>query len=317
MENNNVDEIKNSVFGQYMSDEHLKFLSDFYDNQDKITKEIKNIEQKRKKVIEKISDDKKKIADDPRELREYINDSESVLEAADRIYNNLDEILNNYRNIEKNFMFIVKKCELKLESFILQQDIYRLSDLINSTMLLETNLNKDNERNEVIVDSFINKNMKYKFGKSSATDFKNLTLDNLEDNLELRVYEKRVELPYTKQEVIKYMETYPDSYKTVQDVIAKEFIASISIFSKHPTLSKFKETYYLCRNKEMMSIFDSFNYAKSIMFRSDINAYIIAAVKSKKQLEDYIYCVENNKLDKFKHFKIIYNINPMASKKMR
>ena len=111
------------------------------------------------------------------------------------------------------------------------------------------------------------------------------------------------------------MELYPQSYKTVQDVILKEFIVSISIFNKHPTLSKFKEAYYLCRTKEMMTIFDSFNYAKSIMFRSDINAYIIAATKSKRQLEDYIYCVENNQLDKFKHFKITYNINPMATRK--
>ena len=312
---NNVDEIKNSIFGQYMKEEHLKFLSDFYENQEKVTKDIKNIEQKRKRVIEKISDDKKKIADDPRELREYINDSESVLEAADRIYNNLDQLLNNYRNVEKNFMFIVKKYELKLESFILQQDIYRLSDLISSTILLESNVEKDNERNEVIVDSFLNRNLKYIYGRNTAADFKNFNLDNLEDNLELRVYEKRVELPYTKDEIKKYMELYPQSYKTVQDVILKEFIVSISIFNKHPTLSKFKEAYYLCRTKEMMTIFDSFNYAKSIMFRSDINAYIIAATKSKRQLEDYIYCVENNQLDKFKHFKITYNINPMATRK--
>ena len=311
---NSVDEIKNSIFGQYMKQEHLNFLSDFYDNQNKLTIKLKDTEEKRKKVIEKISDDKKKIANDPRELRDYINDSESVLEAVDRIYNGLDEILNNYRNIEKNFMLIVKKYELNLENFILQQDIYRLSDLINSAIILENTITKDNEKNEVIVDSFLNKILKYKFGKSCNVDFKNLTQDNLEDNLELRVYDRRVELPYTKDEVLKYMETYPNCYKTVQEVIAKEFIVSISVFNRHPTLSKFKEAYYLCRTKEMMTIFDSFNYAKNIMFRSDINAYIIAAVKSKRQLEDYIYCLEHNKLDQYKHFKITYNVNPMTTR---
>ena len=59
-----------------------------------------------------------------------------------------------------------------------------------------------------------------------------------------------------------------------------------------------------------MSIFDSFVYAKSIMFRSEINAYIIASVKSKKQLEEYIECLEENKLDSYKYFKIKYEINP-------
>ena len=210
----------------------------------------------------------------------------------------------------------MKKHELDLDKYVLQQDVYRLYDLIDSTMISEINIKKDNEKNYVIVDSFLKKTLKYKFDKkNNVEDFKNLTPDNITDNLELRVYEKKVELPYTKEEVLKYLETYPKNYKTVQDVISKEFIVSISLFNKHPVLSKFKEAYYLCRTKEMMSIFDSFNYAKSIMFRSDINAYIIASVKSKQQLEDYIDCLENDKLEKFKHFKIVYKVNPLNIKK--
>ena len=63
----------------------------------------------------------------------------------------------------------------------------------------------------------------------------------------------------------------------------------------------------------MMSIFESFNYAKSIMFRSDLNAYIIAASKTKKQLEDYIECLETSNLENFKHFKIVFSVNPLAT----
>ena len=39
--------------------------------------------------------------------------------------------------------------------------------------------------------------------------------------------------------------------------------------------------------------------------------HIIAAVKNKKQLEEYIKCVDENKLDDFKYFKIKYEINPL------
>ena len=63
----------------------------------------------------------------------------------------------------------------------------------------------------------------------------------------------------------------------------------------------------------MMNIFDSFSYAKKIMFRSDINSYVIAAVKSVKQLEEYIECVEENKPEKFSYFKIIYDVKPTLS----
>ena len=87
---------------------------------------------------------------------------------------------------------------------------------------------------------------------------------------------------------------------------------SISMFNRHPILARFKEAYYLCRTKEMMSIFESFSYAKSMMFRTDLNPYIIAAVKSKKQLEDYIRCLEENKLEEYSYFKIVFDVNPLA-----
>ena len=64
-----------------------------------------------------------------------------------------------------------------------------------------------------------------------------------------------------------------------------------------------------------MTIWESFSYAKNIMLKSEINPYIIAASKSRKQLEEYIHCLENNKLDEFKYFKIIYEINPLSKVK--
>ena len=142
-------------------------------------------------------------------------------------------------------------------------------------------------------------------------NFYNLTLDNLKDKPILKICERRVELPYTKKEIEDFLHTYPEEYKTVQDVIRKEFMINISIFNKHPILARFKEAYYLCRTKEMMSIFESFSYAKGIMFKTEINPYIVAAVKSKKQLEDYIKCLEENKLDEYPHFKIIFEVNPL------
>ena len=169
----------------------------------------------------------------------------------------------------------------------------------------------DNEKNYLIIDNFINNHFVFNYSVQNNGDFYNLTLENLKDNLVLKICEKRVELPYTKKEVEDFMREYPDDYKTVQDVIVKEFMVNASLFNKHPILSRFKETYYLCRTKEMMPIFESFSYAKELMFRSDINPYIIAAVKSKKQLEEYIKCLEENRLEDYSYFKIIYEVNPL------
>lgn len=313
MMNSNM-QIKDLVFTQFLNEEEIQFLIDFYIRQEKINTNIKEAESKKEKVLAKISDSKKKLENDPRQLRDFINNSESVLESIDRIYSNLTDLVNLYRDIEKIFLIVAEKSELKLENYNFEQDIKRLKEKIKLVLSLEISIGIDNEKNYIIVNSFLDKTLKYNFAKERNGDFRTLNLENLEDNLTLKIYEKRVELPYTKKEVEDFLEIYPDNYKTVQDVIAKEFIIHISLFNKHPVLSRFKEAYYLCRTKEMMSVFDSFNYAKSIMFRSEISSYIIAACKSKRQLEDYIYCLENNRLDEFKHFKIIFNINPLAVK---
>ena len=313
MMNNNV-QIKDFVFTQYLNDEEIHFLLEFDNKQESVNKQIKVAEDKKEKVLIKISDSKKKLENDPRQLRDFINNSESVLESIERIYSNLNDLLNLYRDIEKLFLIVAEKSDLKLENYNFEQDINRLKEVIKKASSMEISINIDNEKNYLIVNSFLDKTLKYNFNNEKNVDFRTLNLDNLQDNLVLKIYEKRVELPYTKKEVEDFLETYPDNYKTVQDVIAKEFMIHISLFNKHPVLSRFKEAYYLCRTKEMMSVFDSFNYAKSIMFRSEISSYIIAACKSKRQLEDYIYCLENNKLDEYKHFKIIFNVNPLAVK---
>lgn len=79
----------------------------------------------------------------------------------------------------------------------------------------------------------------------------------------------------------------------------------------YPVLARFREAYSLSRNKEMKSAIDSLKYAMDLMFRSDINPTIIAAVKSQKQLEDYIQCLENSTLDSFPHFTIVFEVNPI------
>ena len=310
---NEAIKIQSKVFNNYFNNEDITFIGNTSNKSYEKEDELKRVEEKKEKVIKKIAEDKKKLANDPRALREYINNSESVLESIEIVYDNIIEILNIYRNISKNFILISEKFELKLEEYNFKQDIEILSKLVENAKDLEVSIESDNKKNYLIIDSFLDKKLQYNYNNIyKKIDFSDLTLDNLKDNMTLKIFDKRVELPYTKNEIEGFLKTYPDNYKTVQDVISQEFMMNISLFNKHPILSRFKETYYLCRTKEMMSIFDSFSYAKGIMFRSDINSYIIAATKSKKQLEDYIYCLDNNKLSEYSHFKIIFNINPLA-----
>ena len=47
------------------------------------------------------------------------------------------------------------------------------------------------------------------------------------------------------------------------------------------------------------------------MFKRNLNPAIIVACKNVDELNDYLNCLEEQKLDKFKAFKIKYEMNPM------
>lgn len=134
-----------------------------------------------------------------------------------------------------------------------------------------------------------------------------------ENNLTLLVSEKlkKVYLPYSKKEVLEYLEQFPDQYTSFEDVVNQEFVFPIDFYLKHPVVARFRETYALIRDRESKSIIEAFKYAMDMMFHYDVNPTIIAACKSQNQLENYISCLERKKLDEFTDFEIKFEINPL------
>ncbi len=297
------------IINELLKKEGVDFLSNLYTKQEKINNEINDTKAKKEQIIDELLKNEGTLDKDNKELREHINSLESVLESIEIVYKNLSELQSTYINIENRLLIIIERIRSNID---IKEEIEILSNKINFAISCENNIKNDNEKNYLIINSSLKRTINKTIESNVPTNLENITIDNLTDNLVLKIFEKRVELPYTKKEVENFMKEYPNEYKTVQDVISKEFIVHISLYNKHPILSRFREAYYLCRIKEMQSVFDSFMFAKSIMFRSDINPYIIAAVKTKKQLEDYIECLEQNRLDDYKYFKIVFAVNPLA-----
>ena len=125
---------------------------------------------------------------------------------------------------------------------------------------------------------------------------------------------KKVYLPYSKAEVLEYLDKYPNQYTSFEDVVKQEFVYPIDYYLKHPAVSRFRETYALVRDREAKSIFEAFKVAMDIMFNYSLNAAIIAACKSQSQLENYLECLESKKLDDFTGFEIRYEIAPLKVK---
>jgi len=127
------------------------------------------------------------------------------------------------------------------------------------------------------------------------------------DTLLISEKQEKVYLPYTLSELAEYTK---DTEKSLEDVIRENFVISLNTF-KNPTISRFKETYNLAKNKSNYSSFKSLNFAFEVMFKRSVNPAIVVACKNVDELKDYLTCLKEQKLDLFKAFKIKYEINPM------
>ena len=125
---------------------------------------------------------------------------------------------------------------------------------------------------------------------------------------------RKVFLPYSKQEVLEYIEKYPTQYTSFEDVVRQEFIYPTDYYLKHPAVSRFRETYALIRDREAKSIFEAFKFAMDMMFNYNLNPAIIAACKSQNQLEHYLDCLDSKTVDDFKDFEIKFEVAPLKVK---
>lgn len=321
---------KSDILDGLFTQKDFEFLKDSNSRQEELEFQIKMAGLKRDQIIEAIKkidiegDEVKNI--NPKHLKKCVDSAESAFESINIVIRNLNSILDEFNEIEKDILELVVKKESH-EDIDTNDTLNQIYDKISEFKRKQKKVEDENNKYELIVDKFLDESEIDKLIKQDVklrreekrriNNFDNSKAnkydEELKDNLELRVSEKqkRVYLPYTKAEIEGFLENYPEEYKSAKDVINQEFITDISIYNKHPVLARFREAYSLSRNREMKSAIDSLKFAVDLMFRSDINPTIIAAVKSQQQLETYIQCLESNQLENFKYFTIIFEVNPI------
>lgn len=195
------------------------------------------------------------------------------------------------------------KTKLKLNDDAISS-FFNTDSVQNYFKLFSIKIDSENENNAIQEESD-NKNVE--------PTFENNSNNIVENNNILLVSEKqkKVYLPFSKEEVLQYLKQYPDQYNSFEDVIKKEFIFPVDFYLKHPVIARFREAYSLIRDREAKSVLDAFKYAMEIMFHYDLNPVIIAACKSQAQLDHYIQCLAENDLTKFDDFEIKFEVSPL------
>lgn len=222
-----------------------------------------------------------------------------------------EEDISNQLNL-----YNLKKMENKNE--ILNNTTY-VDKFINSSKPIINTLNDEvSNSKENIIRGFKEKRKEDKENKvvnSINIDEANKNEDilykpyKIQENNTLLISEKqeKIFLPYTLSDLSKYT---VDTEKSLEDIVRENFIISLHTF-RNPTISRFKETYNLAKNKSNYSLLKSFNFAVEVMFKRNLNPAIIVACKNIEELNDYLNCLKEQKLDAFKVFKIKYEMNPM------
>lgn len=177
----------------------------------------------------------------------------------------------------------------------------------HSTRLLLTTFDMDLGEN---LDESINLISPNSTTSQINTSYSDMVGTNENKVLIISEKENKVYLPYKKTELKAYLSQYPTSYYSYKNVIEKEFILPLNYFMNNPSMARFRETYSLYRDREATSVVEALKKALSLAFKSELNPAVIAACKSKKQLNNFILCLDENKLNDFSDFEIIYDVKP-------
>ena len=140
--------------------------------------------------------------------------------------------------------------------------------------------------------------------------------NNLEDNKTLIISEEdgKVYLPYTKDDVKEDMTQ--NKGKKISELIEQNYTLPLDKF-KNSMKARFREGYNLMRKREGKSKKSAFFLGLELMFETNLHPAIISACKNLEELDIYLDCLEDNELEKFSCFKIIYKSLPTLRKNSR
>ena len=140
--------------------------------------------------------------------------------------------------------------------------------------------------------------------------------NSLEDNKTLVISEEdgKVYLPYTKEDIKK--DISENKGAKISEVIDQNYVLPLDKY-KNSMRARFREGYNLMYYREKKSKRSAIMLGIELMFESNLHPAIISACKTLEELDIYLDCLEDNELEKFSCFKIIYKSLPTLHKKAK
>lgn len=229
---------------------------------------------------------------------------------------------NIYTNTNETSYLIVRDPMLRMitkEGFILlekQGDTYEITT--NQDFKINYVIDNLERRNSEVNFKLTNLTEIYAYedGLVFEIDEEKVIENNLEDNNTLVISEEdgKVYLPYSKDDIKN--EVLQNKGTKISEVIEEKYILPLDKY-KNSMRARFREGYNLMYRKEGKSKKSAIMLGIELMFETNLHPAIISACKNLEELDIYLDCLEDNELEKFSCFKIIYKSLPTLRKKAK
>jgi len=162
-----------------------------------------------------------------------------------------------------------------------------------------------------------------KIKKQNRTTDSFLTSDDIKIDVELEPHDSNIliiseksqkaYLPFFYHDIIEVYQNSTQKYKTLQDVVDDLYVIPLDKF-RNSSISRFRESFHLIRDKEKGSITKALDLGLELMFQSNLNPIIISACRNLDELDIYLDCLEQNELYDFTCFAIKFEVSPKIKK---
>ena len=140
---------------------------------------------------------------------------------------------------------------------------------------------------------------------------KELNSSFVENTLIISSIQNKVILPYTIDKIYQILSNQTD-LTSINEVIEKLYTKPLRDY-RFPAFSRFREGYHLMLNKEHKSKMEAIIYAAELFTNYNLHPAIITACESQEQLDIYLSCLDDNKLEEFNFFTIKFEIPPSSN----
>ena len=272
----------------------------------KITKEMKELVKSEKGQVRIKIDDKNDLFEVilPNSFFEIILDEKEAKIYTDE--NSLSYIIANQSNIRimyrKKFVCITKKDGVV---YVVTDRNIKLDEMMKNIIKEKDVISFYNEELVGIVSEFDCLKVNY------TDEAKDRALIKSNDTLLISEEEEKVFLPYTAEDL--EQELLENENATVAELIDTIHTKPLKNY-KNAMKARYKEAYNLMRYKEKKSVRASVLLGLELMFESNLHPAIISACRNLQELDIYLDCLDDNELEKFSCFKIVYKAMPVIMK---